>query len=98
MGTIRIEQHGRDVHLWIKAVPGASADAIAGPLGERLKVRIAAAAEGGKANTAMCALLARALGCRRSSVTVIAGWSNPEKIVRIADADCAGVRAALVET
>ena len=37
----------------VKAVPGASRDEIAGPLGDRLKIRIAAPPEGGKANKAI---------------------------------------------
>jgi uncharacterized protein len=67
----------------IKAVPGASRDAIAGVLGDRLKVRISAPPEDGKANKAICSLLAKALGLKRAQVSVQSGHTNPEKTVRI---------------
>ena len=69
--------------LPVKVVPGARADKIAGPLGDRLKIRVSAPPEGGKANKAVCALLARAIGVKPARVTVHAGASNPEKIIRI---------------
>lgn len=91
---IRIEQHGRDALLWIKAVPGASRDQLAGPVGDRLKIRIAAAPEAGKANKAIVKLLAQALNVRANQVTIESGRTNPEKIVRIAGVRADDVRAA----
>lgn len=82
--ALRIEQDGSDVLLWIKAVPGASRDQIAGLVGDRLKVRVAAPPEGGKANKAICKLLAKALGVKASQVSIESGQANPEKIIRIA--------------
>lgn len=76
---------GPDLLLSIKAVPGASRDAIGGALGERLKIRVAAPPEGGKANEAICALLARALAVKPRQVTVELGRSSPEKTVRVAE-------------
>ena len=69
--------------LGVKAVPGASRDSIAGVLGERLKVRISAPAEGGKANKAICELIAASLGLKSREVEIVAGHSSPEKQVRI---------------
>lgn len=75
--------------LAVKAVPGASRDQIAGgldhPSGRRLKVRVAAPPEGGKANKAIIALLARELGCRAADITVLHGGSGPEKTLAFAD-------------
>lgn len=71
--------------LQIKAVPGSSRDALAGMLGDRLKIRIAAPPEEGKANAAVCGLVAEALGVRPRQVQVVAGRSAPEKTVRIAE-------------
>ncbi len=81
--------------LRIKAVPGAKRDQIAGPLGDRLKVRVAAPPEGGKANAAICALIAKALDLKPSAVTLIAGHTNPEKSVRIEGLDADAVRERL---
>lgn len=93
---LRIEQNGNDVLLWIKAVPGASRDQIAGVLGDRLKIRVAAAPEAGRANVAICALLARALDIKPGRVSVENGTQNPEKILRITDTSDDSVRNALL--
>jgi len=69
------------VRIAIKAGPGASRDQIAGPLGVRLKVKVAAAPEDGKANDAICRLLARTLGLAACSVEVESGHSRPEKLI-----------------
>lgn len=93
--ALRLEQSGPDVLLWIKAVPGASRDQISGVLGERLKIRVAAAAEAGKANAAICELLAKALNIKPRAVTIAQGQTNPEKVVRIASIAIADVLARL---
>ncbi|MBX3403288.1 MAG: DUF167 domain-containing protein [Phycisphaeraceae bacterium] len=69
--------------LFIKAVPGARRDEIAGPLGDRLKVRTSAPPEGGRANKAICALIAAAVGARASAASVRQGQTNPEKTIRL---------------
>jgi uncharacterized protein (TIGR00251 family) len=66
--------------LAIKVVPGASRTVIAGPLGDRLKVRVAAPPEGGKANRALVEVLREWLGVR--DVEIVAGRSTAEKTVR----------------
>lgn len=67
----------------VKAVPGAKRDEIVGLLGDRLKVRISAPPEGGKANMAIRALLAAALGVRERDVEIVSGHANAEKTVRV---------------
>lgn len=73
----------RGVLLNIKAVPGAKRSEIAGVLGDRLKVRVAAPPEDGKANAAIAELLAKVFKVRTRDVEIIRGHSNPEKTVRI---------------
>lgn len=67
------------ITLRVKAVPGSSRDRIAGVLGDRLKVCVTAPPEGGKANAAIAALLARALGVAGAAVELRAGRSGAEK-------------------
>lgn len=67
----------------VKVVPGASRDRIAGVLGDALKVQVAAAPERGKANAAVEALIADALGVARSAVTVVSGPTQPRKTIRV---------------
>jgi len=79
----------------VKAVPGASRTRIVGELDGRLKVAVAAPPEKGKANKAIVALLARTLGVSRRDVTVVAGHTNPLKIIRIDQTTIDAIRAAL---
>jgi uncharacterized protein (TIGR00251 family) len=71
------------VLIRVKAVPGASRDQIAGVLGDRLKVRIAAPPEGGKANKAICGLIAKELAVKPAQVEIASGASSAEKMVRV---------------
>lgn len=75
---------GDDLLLRIKAVPGAKRDAIAGPLGDRLKVRVSAPPEAGRANAAICAIVAETLKVRPRQVAVEVGATSPEKVLRLA--------------
>ncbi len=67
--------------ILLKVVPGASRSEVVGPLGGRLKVRVAAPPEGGKANRAVVRLLREWLGAR--DVEIVAGHGSAEKTVRI---------------
>ncbi|MBN9509253.1 MAG: DUF167 domain-containing protein [Alphaproteobacteria bacterium] len=53
------------------------------PEGERLRLGVTEAAEGGRANRAACTLLARALAVPPSSVAVTAGAASREKVLRV---------------
>ena len=76
---------GEDVLIRVKAVPGASRDGVAGVLGDRLKVRVSAPPEGGRANRAVCAVIARALGVKQRQVSIETGRTSPEKTIRVED-------------
>ncbi|MDG2476736.1 MAG: DUF167 domain-containing protein [Phycisphaerales bacterium] len=69
-----------DTLIRIKAVPGASRNEVGGPLGDRLKVRISAPPEGGRANQAICRMLSKMLGF---PVTIEAGHGSPLKTARV---------------
>ncbi len=74
---------GEGVLLRVKVVPGASRSRVVGMLGDRLKVAVAAPPEGGKANKAVCKLIAEVLGLPVRDVVVSAGTSNPQKTLVI---------------
>jgi uncharacterized protein len=95
--AMRIEADGRDVLIWIKAVPGASRDEVAGIVGDRLKVRISAPPEGGKANKAIIKLLARKLKLKPAQITIESGQTNPEKTVRLSGCTAGEVGRLLAE-
>lgn len=73
----------RHADIRVKAVPGASRDEVAGMVGERVKVRVSAPAEGGRANRAICECIARAVGVRVRDVQIVSGHASAEKVVRI---------------
>lgn len=71
------------VTVRVKVVPGSSRDRIAGVLGDRLKVTVSAPPEAGKANRAVCELLASLLGVTLKQVTLIQGQTQPLKTIRV---------------
>ena len=79
-----LERVSDDVlHLHVKVVPGASRPALAGAYGDRLKIRVTAPAESGKANRAVLALLAEVLDVPRRDVQLLRGGSTPLKTLRV---------------
>ena len=78
------------VALRVKVVPGASRSRIKGILADRLKVTVAAAPEAGKANVAVCALLAEAFGVPRRDVSVVAGAQQPLKTIKLVGLELPG--------
>jgi uncharacterized protein YggU (UPF0235/DUF167 family) len=92
MGIAQDEPGGGAALVSVKAVPGARRGGVAGRLGDRLKVRVAEPPGGGRANRAVCELLAAELGVRGARVTVVRGAASPEKTVRVE-----GVAASAIE-
>lgn len=68
----------------VKVVPGSRKDQVVGRLGDRLKVKVAAPPEGGRANAAVCRVIAEAAGVAERDVEVMSGHGHPEKVVRVA--------------
>ncbi len=92
---IEIRQLADGIEIRVKAVPGASRSRIAGALGDELKIQVAEPPEKGKANSAIEAILAESLGVSRKSVSVVSGFSNPHKTVRIKGVTVESARAIL---
>lgn len=71
------------ITLRLKVVPGSSRDRIVGVLGDELKIAVSKPPEGGAANKAVLALLAKVLGIPKTQIRLISGQTNPHKQVAI---------------
>jgi uncharacterized protein (TIGR00251 family) len=78
-----VEPGAGTVHLRLKVVPGASRDEVVGLHGDRIRVKVTAPPEGGKANRAVVALLAERLGVARRDVEILQGESSPLKTAAV---------------
>jgi len=74
---------GPSCHVPVKALPNAPRNAVAGWLGDALKVRVRAPALEGRANEELCAFLADALGLPRRAVTLATGGKSRRKLLHI---------------
>jgi uncharacterized protein (TIGR00251 family) len=81
--------------IQVKAVPRAARDEIVGWLGGALKVRVTAPPQDGRANAALEALIAAALGVARGAVRVAAGHGSARKRVEIVGLDRAEIERRL---
>jgi uncharacterized protein (TIGR00251 family) len=79
----------------IKVHPRAKKNAVSGEVGEALKLSLTAPPVEGKANAACIAFLAEVLGVSRSSVTIVAGETSRQKVVRVAGLTAEAVEAAI---
>jgi len=74
---------GDDIHIAVKALPGASKTEFAGFKEGRLRVRVAAAPENGRANAELVAFIAKSLGCPKRDVTLLHGEKSRLKTLAV---------------
>jgi uncharacterized protein (TIGR00251 family) len=79
----------------VKVHPRARKNAITGVVGDALKLALTAPPVEGRANEACIAYLAEFLNVARSSVTIAAGESSRQKLIRVAGLSAAQVEAKL---
>ncbi len=91
------EPHAAGVLLRIRARAGGGRNSIDGVHDGRLKVRVTAAPERGKANRAIAALLADKIGVRTAVIELIAGATAPAKVFLIRGMSCGEVSSRLAE-
>ena len=72
--------------LDVRVQPRAKRNRVEAVEGGRLKLYVTAAPEGGKANEAAIALLAKTLGVPKSSVSIVKGHRSRDKRLSIDDA------------
>ncbi|MDD5248713.1 MAG: DUF167 family protein [Rhodocyclaceae bacterium] len=93
MSWLREDSDG--VVLTLHIQPGAKRTETAGLHGDALKIRLAAPPVDGRANDALVAFLAKALGVPKAHVDLVAGQSSRAKRVRVAGVSAAAATAAL---
>jgi uncharacterized protein len=67
----------------VRVIPRARRDEVGGERAGRLVVRTTAAPVDGRANEAVCRLVAAHLGVRRQDVSVVGGARSRDKTLRI---------------
>lgn len=80
----------------VKLIPRARANEIAGERNGVLLVRVTAPPVDGRANEALCRLIAKRAGVGVRSVSVVRGMSSREKVVRVEGVGCEELRSALM--
>jgi uncharacterized protein len=79
----------------VKVHPRAKRNAVTGEAGEVLKLALTAPPVEGRANEACIAFFAELLNVARSSVTIAAGESSRNKVIRVRGLSAAQVEAKL---
>lgn len=74
--TVRVKVHPRSRRPGVHGIQESAA-------GPRLKIDVAEAAEDGKANRAVCAMLATVLRQPQASVRIVSGASSREKLLAV---------------
>jgi uncharacterized protein len=82
----------------VRVQPRARRNAVAGVLGEALKLSLTAPPVEGRANQACIDFLAELLGVPRSSVTIAAGETSRNKLIRVSGLTAEEVRRRLDRT
>jgi uncharacterized protein (TIGR00251 family) len=83
------------VVLHVHVQPGAGRAAVVGRHGTALKLRVAAAPEGGRANSASADLLAETFGLKPAQVELVSGPSSRVKQFKLTDVDVDAFRVRL---
>ena len=93
MVPVKDTTHGAT--FFVRIHPRAKRNAITGELGDALKLSLTAPPLEGKANAACVEFLAQLLNLPRSSITIAAGLSSRNKVIRVAGLSAAEVQQRL---
>jgi uncharacterized protein len=92
---IPIRDTGASATFEVKIHPRAKKNAITGEVGDALKVCLTAPPVDGKANQACIEFFAKLLNLPRSSVTIAAGQTSRNKVMRVGGVTAAQLRERL---
>ncbi len=81
--------------LTVRLQPRARRDEIVGERDGVVVIRVTAPPVDGKANEALCRLIAKKAGVAPSRVEIVRGHTAREKVIRVEGVDDAALRAAL---
>jgi uncharacterized protein len=82
--------------LRVRLQPRARRDEVVGEREGRIVIRVTAPPVDGRANAALCALVAKAAGVAPSRVAVVRGQGARDKLVRVEGVEEAALRRALL--
>jgi uncharacterized protein len=81
--------------ITVRLQPRARRDEVVGVRDGKVVIRVTAPPVDGKANDALCRLIAKKAGVAPSKVSVVRGHTAREKVVRVEGIDESALRAAL---
>jgi len=93
--TIKLKESPSGTTFAVKVHPRAKKNAITGEVGDALKLALTAPPVDGKANDASMDFFAKLLKVARSSVTIAAGQTSRNKVIRVAGLSAEEVRKRL---
>lgn len=86
---------GTEARIEVRLRPRGHADELIGIEGGVLQARVSAPPVDGRANRALCRLIAKRVGVAPSRVSVLRGEKSRDKLVRVEGVDEQELRAAL---
>jgi len=95
MSDVQIKDVPGGVTFPVRVTPRARKNEIAGVQGQALKIKLAAPPVEGAANAALCDFIAGQLGVRKGAVTLVAGQTSRNKVVRVQGVTADHVRRIL---
>jgi hypothetical protein len=95
MMMIEVKESPGGTTFAVKVRPRAKKNAITGDAGDALKLALTAPPVDGKANEACIEFFAKLLNLPRSSVTIAAGQTSRNKVIRVAGLSAEEVRQRL---
>jgi uncharacterized protein len=81
--------------LTVRLQPRASRNEVVGERDGVVVIRVTAPPADGKANAALCRLIAKQVGVAPSRVAIVRGHTAREKVIRVEGLDAEALRAAL---
>ena len=94
---IPVREAGGAVSFSVRVHPRAKKDAISGTLGDALKLSLTSPPVDGRANQACIEFFAKLFNVPRTAVTIAAGETSRNKVLRVGGISASAAKAALRE-